>query len=114
MKSPIKRVLCVSSSGAAGGLAFFFFLIFVVGPGQPGQRGGLRAFFESLNAPLARFVDWLGKANVISPDNILVGLLLGFAYWMLLGAVVALMGYGLGHAILSRRRAPSAPLWLLC
>ena len=94
VKTLLKRIVLVAVLGAGCGFAFGFLQVFVLGPWMSSgreQQGGMRAFFEWLNRPQGYLQDWLTRNDLVAADNMFVGLLFYFLYWMTLGAVLALV-----------------------
>jgi hypothetical protein len=101
MNPQLKQLLRMAIMGAAGGFVFIF-VIFVLGLNQPspdGEKGSVRILTEWLNTPLVWLMDWVTKRNFIAVDNISVGLIAIFTYWIFLGAIVAISGYYLRQLI---------------
>jgi len=100
----LKQILRVAVMGAAGGFILLF-VIFVLGLDQPspnGGKGSVRILTEWLNTPLVWLMDWVTKRNLIAVDNISVGVIAIFTYWIFLGAIIAVFGYYLRQLIQGR------------
>ena len=92
MNPQLRKALIVASLGAAGGIGVLF-ACFVLGIGRPtpnGDRGIIGSGLVWFLTPCAWLGDWAIKRQLISSDNMLVGLAVMFAYSALTGAIVAL------------------------
>ncbi len=104
MNPVFSKTLRVAVRGAVIGLASAFLALVAFGLGSPGKPG-LGSLFRWFSSPVARFVGWLAKRRIVAADNISVGMILFFVYWILLGVVIALVGYSVSCLVVKRRDA---------
>lgn len=101
MNPQLRKALTVASLGAAGGVTFVF-ACFVLGVGRPdpnGNRGSIGNFVAWLYTPCAWLGDWAIKHQLFASDNVLIGLVVMFAYSAFVGATVAFVAYQLRRLI---------------
>jgi hypothetical protein len=104
MQQSIDRLLKSGLTGAAVGFALPFIQLFILGPGAPEERTGIRAFVAWGNAPVEHAMEWLGHQSEFFRENIMVDVLLSFAYWTLLGAAGGLVVEGVRRTLAKRHR----------
>lgn len=88
MKSSRQCVLLVGMCGASCGGMFLFVTMFVCGVDP-------FAYFPLLNIPCSWLLEEAVRQNAIGRENMFAGVIVLFAWWMLLGGVMGICAYWL-------------------
>ena len=87
------KLFRLAGFGSIGGFLFFLFII-VTGVCTPASSGGkniIGVCVDWLASPFGWFLEWLLKRDLIMTDNVPTVLLIQMVYWMVLGAIIALV-----------------------